>query len=87
MSESYQLRKSRERERQASQARSGNDISVDFPKVPAARRKKRDRYADSLLAFCREVLAEKFQLEFSPDHLKAIQKMERAILEGGNFAL
>lgn len=87
MSESYQLRKSRERERQASQARAGNDISIDFPKIPAARRKKRNRYADSLLAFCREVLAEKFQLEFSPDHLKAIQKMERAILEGGNFAL
>ncbi len=41
----------------------------------------------SLKAFCLETMPDKFALDFSADHDKAIAKMERAILEGEQFAL
>ena len=84
-SEAYGRRKSRERNRQAKQAREGNDIAADFPKCtdPALRK----RVSKSLEAFCRECMPLKFAKPFSPDHIKALAKMENAILNGGNFAL
>jgi hypothetical protein len=85
VSEAYEKRKARERSRQSQQARDGNDIAADMPgaKNPALRK----RLSGSLLDFCLKCMPEKFGKSFSQDHLKAIAKMEKAILEGGNFAL
>lgn len=80
----YARRKARERNRQAKQAREGNDIA---PLPPARRPAERQAVSRSLLAFCRRCMREKFGKAFSKDHLRAIAKMEAAILDGGNFAL
>jgi hypothetical protein len=83
----YEARKARERERQADQSRAGRDIAPDYPDITAADAKTRARYAKSLRDFCLEVMADKFKKSFSPDHERAITKMEAAILRGEQFAL
>ncbi|MGN6547730.1 MAG: terminase gpA endonuclease subunit [Aureliella sp.] len=80
----YAARKERERQRQADQSREGRDIG---PIPPCADPALRDKVSKSLRLFCEIVLAERFKLAWSPDHLKAIEKIERAILEGDVFAL
>jgi hypothetical protein len=84
---SYARRKSRERERQADQSRAGRDIAPDYPRMSKADERQRARLAKSLKAFCLETMPDKFKKTFSCDHEKAIAKMERAILEGEQFAL
>ncbi len=81
----YAKKKTRERDRQAKQAREGNDIAAGFPTCTDP--VKRKRISKSLEAFCLECMPNKFGKSFSADHKKAIAKMERAILHGGNFAL
>lgn len=83
-SQQYQARKERERERQAEQSREGRDIAP----IPACTDpKKVKRLAKSFKAFCEECLPGWFSLEWSDDHLRAIAKIEKAILEGDVFAL
>jgi hypothetical protein len=83
----YAARKERERDRQADQSRSGRDIAPDWPGIKPEDLVTRKRLAKSLRAFCLEVMPDKFGLSFSADHEKAIAKMERAILQGEQFAL
>jgi Phage terminase large subunit (GpA) len=47
---------------------------------------RRWRCAGSLRLFCESYFAHRITMAWSPDHLKAISKLERAILEGGQFA-
>lgn len=63
---------------------SGRDIGP-LPKIQNKRR--RDRCAKSLRLFAEKYFKAAFYLGWSPDHLRVIKKMERAILEGGVFAV
>ncbi len=83
----YSRRKARERERQSDQSRAGRDIAPDWPGISPENEITRERLSRSLKAFCLETMPDKFALDFSADHDKAIAKMERAILEGEQFAL
>lgn len=83
----YSRRKDRERDRQADQSRAGRDIAPDWPGMKPEDEITRARLSRSLKAFCLETMPDKFAMDFSDDHEKAIVKMERAILEGEQFAL
>ena len=85
MSTAYERRKERERERQAAQSREGRDIAP-IPEI-GKRKKDRDAVKKSLRLFCEKVLPERFKKKWSADHLKAIAKIERAVVEGDVFAL
>lgn len=62
----------------------GRDIGP-IPKPQKPRRRSACRR--DLKRFCLTYFAATFPLPFSPDHLKVIAKVERAVLEGGLFAL
>jgi Terminase large subunit gpA, endonuclease domain len=84
MHDAYDRKRSRavERERKATSA--GKDIG-DLPKVKNKRRKT--RCGKSFRAFCETYFPERFTMGWSDDHLKVMSKIERAIIEGGLFAL
>ena len=81
---SYEERRDAERQRQAEQSAAGRDIG-ELPEVEDPDRKEKCR--TDFRAFCECYFPEVFTLEWSPDHLKAIQKIETAVLKGGLFAL
>ena len=76
----------RERARARSQALSlsGRDIGELPEVVDPERRRQADR---SFRAFCDAYFPATFDLPWSDDHLKVISKIERAVLDGGLFAL
>lgn len=78
----------RYREKQAAISRErsakGREIGP-LPEVEDPKRKGQCR--GSLRLFCEVYLKGRFPLKWSRDHLKAIEKLERAILFGGLFAL
>ncbi len=81
---SYDDRRNAERERQAEQSLAGRDIGA-LPEVVNPQRK-----ADcerNFQLFCESYFPDTYALEWSPDHLKAIEKIETAVLSGGLFAL
>lgn len=80
----YERRKERSRRIQADMARSGRDIGP-LPRVRSySRRKSCER---NLEKFLRVYFPQSFPLPFSPDHRKAIKRIETAVLHGGLFAL
>ena len=79
----YAARKERERLRAAEQSRTARDIAP-LPEVEDPGRKR--RCSEGLQLFCREYFPTTFTLPWSPDHLKVIAKIERAVREGGLFA-
>ena len=81
---SYEERKNAERARQAEQSQAGRDIG-DLPQVVNPERKKECERNFQL--FCESYFPETYSLEWSPDHLKVIEKIETAVLSGGLFAL
>lgn len=81
----YQRHKERARQRQAEQSQEGRDIAPDMPSVSDP--ELRIKVSRSLRAFCELCLPDRFTMGWSPDHLKAIAKMERAIFQGENFAI
>ena len=72
------------RSRTSAQSASGRDISP-LPRVRSGTRKKSCR--DSFRKFCDTYFKEVFNIPWSDDHLKVIDKIERAVLAGGLFAL
>ena len=76
------------RERKAREARtmslSGRDIGP-LPEVADPERKR--ACASDFRAFCERYFPATFHLAWSPDHLRVIAKIERAVLEGGLFAM
>src|SRR5574344_118768 len=62
----------------------GRDIG-ELPAVEDPERKERCRYDFKL--FCETYFPEVDQLEWSDDHLRAIEKIQKSVLEGGLFAL
>lgn len=81
---SYDERRDAERARQAELSLAGRDIG-DLPEVVNPERKKECERNFQL--FCESYFPETYSLEWSPDHLKAIEKIETAVLSGGLFAL
>lgn len=80
----YDERRDAERNRQAEQSLAGRDIAP-LPEVVNPQRKT--DCARNFRLFCESYFPETYSLEWSPDHLKAIEKIEMAVLSGGLFAL
>ena len=80
----YDAQKERARARQAELSLSGRDIG-ELPAVGNKRRKA--RAARDFRYFCEKYFPLTFHLAWSDDHLNVIAKIERAVLEGGLFAL
>jgi len=80
----YEEKRNAARARNLALATAGRDIG-ELPDVVNPERKKRCR--TNFRMFCEEYFPETFSLEWSPDHLKAIHKIETAVLKGGLFAL
>ena len=81
---SYDERREAERARNAAQSLAGRDIG-ELPPVVDEERKRSCR--EDFRKFCECYFPEVFNLEWSPDYLKVIAKIEEAVLHGGLFAL
>ena len=82
--QSYAEKKEAAREREANRARSGRDIAP-LPTVVNPERK--NNCASDYKLFCTTYFPQTFHLPFSPDHHRVIDKIEKAVLHGGLFAL
>lgn len=80
----YNRHKERAGELQREKSANSRDIGKLPPVADPARRA---RCRDSLRAHCEEYHRDTFNLEWSPDHLKAIEKLEATIKHGGLYAL
>ena len=80
----YEDKKNAARNRNLAMAMAGRDIG-ELPNVVDPERKKKCERDFRL--FCKEYFPELFALEWSPDHLKVIKKVEQAVLHGGLFAM
>ena len=79
----YDQRKERSRAQQADQSVKGRDIGKLPPVKDPARR---EACRHDLRAYLETYHANKFPLEWSPDHVEAIKRIEEIILQGGYFA-
>lgn len=82
--EAYEKRKERERKRQAVQSAEGRDIG-DIP--ACGDDDLRAEVIRSFKSFCEVCFPKRFRLEWSDDHLHAIQQIENSVLKGEMFAL
>jgi hypothetical protein len=80
----YEAKKEQARRRSLEQVASGQDIGEIPPVKDQARRDACER---NFRLFCETYLPLTFAMAWSRDHLKAIAKIEKAVLEGGLFAL
>jgi len=80
----YDEVKRRQAERNAELVRAAQDIG-EIPKVADAER--RALCEASFQQFCETYFAEVFYLPWSDDHLRVIEKIERAVRSGGLFAM
>jgi len=81
---SYDEIKQRQAERNAEMVRSAQDIG-EIPEVVDP--KRRAAAEDSFRFFCETYFSEVFYFAWSPDHLRVIDKIERAVRSGGLFAM
>jgi len=82
--ERYDVKRDRERDRQAANSRSGRDIG---PCPAVVNPERRAKAMKSFRAFCESYFPERFVLKWSKDHLKVIDRIERSVLKGGRFAM
>ena len=80
----YEAHRSQAAQRQAELSLSGRDIG-ELPPVEDQERKEACR--NDFKLFCETYFPEVYQLEWSDDHLRAIEKIQKSVLEGGLFAL
>ncbi|MBU4399743.1 MAG: hypothetical protein KKE86_10465, partial [Planctomycetes bacterium] len=80
----YAATKERSRARNAAISQAGRDIG-DLPDVVNPQQKA--RASTDFRFFCEAYFPFTFYLAWSPDHLKVIAKIEKAILHGGLFAM
>ncbi|MFW5841551.1 MAG: hypothetical protein ACOCZE_13290, partial [Planctomycetota bacterium] len=81
---SYEQQKARQAQRNAERARSAQDIG-QLPEVADPDRKA--EACESFRGFCETYFPDVFYLPWSPDHDKVIEKIERAVRNGGLFAV
>ena len=82
--QTYEEKRNAARARNLALATAGRDIG-ELPDVVDAERKK--NCEKDFRLFCETYFPETFTLTWSPDHLKAINRIETAVLRGGLFAL
>lgn len=80
----YEQHKAYVAKRNAEFSKQARDIG-DLPEVVNPGRKA--ECEKSFRAFCETYFSHTFSLDWSPDHLKAIGKIEQSVLHGGLFAL
>ncbi len=80
----YEEVKRRQAERNADMVRAAQDIG-EIPAVVDPHR--RARCEESFRRFCETYFADVFYLPWSDDHLRVIEKIERAVRSGGLFAM
>ena len=80
----YEAHRESAAQRQADLSLAGRDIG-ELPDVADPERKEACRF--DLRRFCETYFPEVYSLEWSDDHLRAIEKLQKAVLEGGLFAL
>jgi len=80
----YAALKERAVQRQVTMSKKGRDIAP-IPRIKNGSRRR--KCARNLRKFCDTYFKPTFTLDWSPDHLKVIAQIEKAILEGGLFAL
>jgi hypothetical protein len=80
----YEALKERARQRNLELSLSGRDIG---PLPAIANPERRQRAERDFRFFCEQYFPLTFHLEWSPDHLKVIAKIEDAVLQGGLFAM
>ena len=80
----YQERKRRQAEHNAEAVRAAQDIGP-LPGVADVERKRAS--LESFKTFCETYFGDVFYLGWSPDHLRVIEKIERAVVKGGLFAM
>ena len=79
----YEDKLRRDLERQLARSRQGRDIAP----VPAVvDPQRRQRCEASFRAFCETYFPQAFHLKWSADHLRILEKIERAVIDGGLFA-
>ena len=76
--------KDKARARNAAIALAGRDIG-DLPVIEDPQRKA--KAASSFRYFCEAYFSLTFHLQWSPDHLKVIERIEEAVVRGGLFSL
>lgn len=81
----YEAFKRQQAEISRQRSAAGRDIADEFPAVAHPKRKARARR--DFEYFCRTYLPDTFNLAWSDDHRTVISKMQRAALEGGQFAV
>nr|BDD44605.1 hypothetical protein 12 [Flavobacteriaceae bacterium] len=81
---SYERKKKAAREKQREQTLLGQDIAPCPPVKDPARRGRAD---NDFRFFCETYFPKLFTLEWSPDHLKVIAKIERVVLDSEMFAV
>lgn len=80
----YQRHRKRMQQREAARVAAGQEIG---PAPQVQRPRIRARARKSLQLFCERYFGEVFHLDWSPDHLKVIQRIETAVKRGGLFAM
>lgn len=80
----YEAHREAAAQRQADLSLAGRDIG-ELPAVVDEARKESCRF--DFRKFCEAYFPEVYNLEWSDDHLRAIEKLQKAVLEGGLFAL
>ena len=81
---SYEAHRANMAQRNAEASLAGRDIG-ELPEVADPERKEACRF--DFRKFCETYFPEVYNLEWSDDHLRAIEKIQKSVLEGGLFAL
>jgi len=87
VAEDYDSIKDKARQRILAASQKGRDIAEDFPPTDSINWGRRTAAFDDLRTFLETYFPSAFYLGWSPDHLKAIAKLQTAIVKGGLFAL
>jgi len=82
--EAYEAHKERARRRNVAMSVAARDLGKLPDVVDPARKAAAER---DFRFFCEAYFPATFHLAWSPDHLKVVSKIERAVLEGGLFAM
>jgi len=85
--QTYEQKRDSAAKRSRQQSESGRDIAADDWVRDPKDQQRKDAAMMSFRKFCESYFPEVFTLEWSEDHLRVIEMIERAVLEGELFAM